>query len=233
MRVSKDVVSVYSKDGEAALLNIHGGAWLTLSPDAAYFWSQLETGVDIDAAVAAVADYYEETKGAVQTELRPVIELLFFEGFLLAEAETKMAEVHMSTPMTGTGLAIKGLPRRMRCVAALSLVLSLIVQRLPLWLRLKLLRVLAKLPGGPATLSDAELLVACIRWVGQFYPGRAACLELSVPTFIAGALQGQRVTWCAGIRFDPIVNHAWIEVDGQPVGEREAERWPFKAAIRI
>jgi hypothetical protein len=45
------------------------------------------------------------------------------------------------------------------------------------------------------------------------------CLQRSVATVLLCRLRGVWPTWCAGVRTDPFRAHAWVEVDGVPVGE--------------
>lgn len=45
------------------------------------------------------------------------------------------------------------------------------------------------------------------------------CLLRSVSAFIYCRCQGTSPDWCSGFRTSPFAAHAWIEVDGCPVGE--------------
>lgn len=69
-----------------------------------------------------------------------------------------------------------------------------------------------------AAYVHAEEMVHAVRHFG-FLPVRMACLESSVATVVALALQGRSVTWHHGVRCDPIVLHAWVSLDGAPVAE--------------
>lgn len=51
---------------------------------------------------------------------------------------------------------------------------------------------------------------------------KAACLEESLALLIACLVRGYEATWCIGVRFPPFDAHAWVEVEGVPVGEYEA-----------
>ncbi|MFG1688430.1 lasso peptide biosynthesis B2 protein [Nonomuraea sp. NPDC049269] len=46
-----------------------------------------------------------------------------------------------------------------------------------------------------------------------------ACLQRSLATAILCRLRGTWPTWCAGVRVEPFRAHAWVQVNGQPVGE--------------
>jgi hypothetical protein len=45
------------------------------------------------------------------------------------------------------------------------------------------------------------------------------CLQRAIATALLCRLGGVWPTWCTGVRTAPFAAHAWIEVDGQPVGE--------------
>ncbi|GGM80651.1 hypothetical protein GCM10012275_59140 [Longimycelium tulufanense] len=45
------------------------------------------------------------------------------------------------------------------------------------------------------------------------------CLPRSLATALLCRLRGTWPTWCVGVRTNPFAAHAWVEVDGQPVGE--------------
>lgn len=45
------------------------------------------------------------------------------------------------------------------------------------------------------------------------------CLQRSVATVLLCRARGQWADWCTGFRVQPFAAHAWVEVDGQPVGE--------------
>ncbi len=74
--------------------------------------------------------------------------------------------------------------------------------------------------GGAAPATAAQALLArravvavSLRCAGQ------GCLQRSIATALLCRLRGVWPTWCTGVRTDPFAAHAWVEVDGQPVGE--------------
>lgn len=83
---------------------------------------------------------------------------------------------------------------------------------------LRLVWWVSKLPRRATPATRAEEMVNAVRHFG-FLPSRIACLESSVATVVALALQGWTVTWHHGVRCDPIVLHAWISINGVPVAE--------------
>ncbi|SRR5579875_1374 len=45
------------------------------------------------------------------------------------------------------------------------------------------------------------------------------CLQRSVATVLLCRARGGWADWCTGFRVQPFAAHAWVEVDGLPVGE--------------
>ncbi|MGW2704581.1 lasso peptide biosynthesis B2 protein [Streptomyces sp. NPDC001340] len=68
-----------------------------------------------------------------------------------------------------------------------------------------------------ATPSQGAASLAAVRRAAVLYPGRAACLETSLATFMMLALGRRRTDWCIGTAVDPYRFHAWIEAQGTPV----------------
>ncbi|MER6410051.1 lasso peptide biosynthesis B2 protein [Streptomyces humidus] len=78
--------------------------------------------------------------------------------------------------------------------------------------------------GREATSREAADALAVVRSAAECYPGRAACLELSLATVAVLALRGRRAVWCVGVAEDPYRFHAWVEAQGVrviPAGEYE------------
>ena len=94
-------------------------------------------------------------------------------------------------------------------------------------------RTAKRLCRVPATRSEANAAVAARTWAARYFPGRAACLELSLAAFLAAAARGRAVDWCIGCRFAPCESHAWIEVEGRTVGEPDLPDRPFHVTVRI
>lgn len=75
----------------------------------------------------------------------------------------------------------------------------------------------------PATEAQAlaarqAVVSVSLRCAGQ------GCLQRSVATALLCRLGGSWPEWCTGVRTEPFRAHAWVEVDGKPVGERDEIR---------
>ncbi|WP_156365789.1 lasso peptide biosynthesis B2 protein [Nocardiopsis sp. NRRL B-16309] len=74
---------------------------------------------------------------------------------------------------------------------------------------------------GTSDRRAAERAARAVRGVGRVLPARIACLEEATATALVLYWSGHRVTWRHGVATDPVRMHAWIEVDGSPVGEAD------------
>ncbi|WP_328806199.1 lasso peptide biosynthesis B2 protein [Streptacidiphilus fuscans] len=45
------------------------------------------------------------------------------------------------------------------------------------------------------------------------------CLQRSIASALLCRVRGTWPTWCTGVRTHPFAAHAWIQVDGEPIGE--------------
>jgi len=125
-------------------------------------------------------------------------------------------------------------PWRNRAVAAVALVLALLVSRLPLRHQVTAVRLLRGLPY--ARLSRLEALyTAVLAVIPSWWPGRIACMEISLATVIATAFTGRQARWVLGARFLPDAAHAWAEVPegavGRDIGDAVDHPWMLVLAV--
>lgn len=83
-----------------------------------------------------------------------------------------------------------------------------------------------------AVVSEAADAVAAATAAGNWFPGRAACLENSLAAALTAILMRRSVDWCIGIRLMPYAAHAWVEAEGTPVGEPGDPDRPFIVITR-
>ena len=124
------------------------------------------------------------------------------------------------------------LPDRITAIAAF-IVATALVQLAPLRVTLAIARAAKQCTRRPATAAEAARTVAARDWASRFFPGRAACLEMSLTAFLHSVLHGRSLDWCIGCRFDPCESHAWIEVSAQPIGEPDTPDRPFHVTLRV
>ncbi|MFI8434697.1 lasso peptide biosynthesis B2 protein [Streptomyces sp. NPDC079020] len=76
----------------------------------------------------------------------------------------------------------------------------------------------ARLGARPATAEQAtkarrDVVAVSMRCAGQ------ACLQRSIATALLCRSKGAWPTWCTGVRTNPFAAHAWVEAEGEPIGE--------------
>ncbi|HEX4246722.1 MAG TPA: lasso peptide biosynthesis B2 protein [Pseudonocardia sp.] len=84
--------------------------------------------------------------------------------------------------------------------------------------RLRRVLSVARRGARPATSSEAlaarqAVVSVSLRCAGQ------GCLQRSIAAALYCRALGSWPTWCTGVRTQPFAAHAWVEVDGRPVGE--------------
>jgi hypothetical protein len=72
--------------------------------------------------------------------------------------------------------------------------------------------------------ADAQLIeetATSVITAGAFYPRRAMCLEQSLALFVLLRRRGVPADLRVGVQTLPFSAHAWVEVDGQPINEKQ------------
>ncbi|MGP4104392.1 lasso peptide biosynthesis B2 protein [Nonomuraea sp. KM90] len=73
---------------------------------------------------------------------------------------------------------------------------------------------------APATAQQARHAQAVITTLSLRCGSGRGCLPRSIATALAcRALYRTWPTWRVGMRYPPLMSHAWVQADGQPVGE--------------
>ncbi|MBT2387350.1 lasso peptide biosynthesis B2 protein [Streptomyces sp. ISL-11] len=121
----------------------------------------------------------------------------------------------MSVPMVPA--AREAVPPHRRPPALLATATARLLVMLP---PRRIRRVLTLLRRGAAPATAEQALAARRRVVAV--SARCAgegCLQRSIATALLCRLRGVWPDWCTGVRTGPFRAHAWVEVDGRPVGE--------------
>ncbi|MFD7711040.1 lasso peptide biosynthesis B2 protein [Streptomyces sp. NPDC059786] len=77
---------------------------------------------------------------------------------------------------------------------------------------------LARHGAAPADYVQALRARQDVTAVSTLCAGRY-CLQRSLATALLCRIDGTWPTWCSGVRTPPFTAHAWVEADGQRVGE--------------
>lgn len=84
-----------------------------------------------------------------------------------------------------------------------------------------------------ATPVEAASMTTAVRSAARHRSGRVACLEQSLAAVLMAGLRRRSIQWCIGARLMPYASHAWIEIDGRPIGEPEHRDRPYHVLIRV
>jgi Transglutaminase-like superfamily len=109
------------------------------------------------------------------------------------------------------------LPLRQRPAALVAVGAGRMLTHLPPR-RIRAVLTLLRRRAAPATYQQAKDAQDSVLAVSVLCGGRY-CLQRSLATTLLCRLRGVWPTWCTGVRTAPFVAHAWVEADGQPVGE--------------
>jgi hypothetical protein len=109
------------------------------------------------------------------------------------------------------------LPIRQRPAALAAVGAARVLAHLPPR-RIRAVLTLLRRRAAPATYQQAKDAQDAILAVSILYGGRY-CLQRSLATTLLCRIRGVWPTWYTGVRTAPFVAHAWVEADGQLVGE--------------
>lgn len=114
------------------------------------------------------------------------------------------------------------LGRRRALSARVAVWLARPLSLLPPHLLCRTLALLAKGTRRPAA-ADVLAWRDAVNSVSRRCAGEG-CLQRSIAVMLLGRFHGATPAWKTGFRPDPFIAHAWVEVDGVPIGEPEAVR---------
>ena len=109
------------------------------------------------------------------------------------------------------------LPLRQRPAALIAVGAARVLAHLPPR-RIRAVLTFLRRRAAPATYPQAKDAQDAILAVSVLCGGRY-CLQRSLATTLLCRIRGVWPTWCTGVRTAPFIAHAWVEADGQPVGE--------------
>lgn len=236
MQVPSRVHSRVQPHGGVVVLNAATGKWHALNTTASVLWQSWQRGDDFEQAVASVAGRYPEiSPDRIRADAEHLLEHLVARDLLDVSLPERAAAVSMTTSMkTARG---SGGPTAERFVTLLAfgcMLFAVTCARLPFRTIYRFLHILR---WGwcrvPPAVEQASALVAAVHRAARWYPGRAACLELSLAAVLLAALFRQRLDWCLGAATDPYRFHAWVETGGQPVPEPDVPAAQHVRFLRV
>ncbi|MGW4298733.1 lasso peptide biosynthesis B2 protein [Streptomyces sp. NPDC004646] len=206
MRVPPGVHRADLGGGSLAVLAVRDGTWQWMNTATQRVWTAALTGTLPELTERLRA---EGVPGDADAIVTATVEQLTCVG-LLASSGRGTVELPPPMPAATTPAAPGAEPRwPVRTLARVGLALALAMMRLPLRTRMRLLDCLRFLPPAPAAMTaSAAAAVPLIRPV--WWPGRIACMEVSLATVLTIALRGRRAHWVLGARRTPNEAHAWV-----------------------
>jgi hypothetical protein len=204
--------------GRLVVLNEKTGSWHALNRVGADLYRELDRTSSVDDIVARLVQRYRGVApDRVRDDVEAMIADLVRRGLLEpAESYTRRpAAVLMAKPTERARV-----PRRHRVVTAVAFGMALVLLRLPFRISTRVVGTLKRqLATRDATMPEARRHLASAGFATRHYPGRVACLELSLTAVLAATFLRRRIDWCFGFATDPQAFHSWIEVAGNPVTE--------------
>jgi transglutaminase superfamily protein len=117
-----------------------------------------------------------------------------------------------------------------RVLVHLAVTAARLLARMPPKRIVAVLRVLRR-RAAPATHQQAlrartDVTGSSTRCAGTY------CLQRSLATALLCRMRGVWPTWCSGVRTPPFAAHAWVEAEGQRVGE-PADVYAYRVLLAV
>ncbi|GHJ03039.1 lasso peptide biosynthesis B2 protein [Streptomyces olivaceus] len=122
-------------------------------------------------------------------------------------------------------------PWPLRPPAVLAAAVARVLTRLPP-ARLRRVLTFASRGAGPASAAQALRARNAVVHVSLACAG-PRCLQRSVAAALLCRLGGTWPQWCTGVVTEPFGAHAWVAVDGEPVGEADAHARAFHVIMSV
>jgi hypothetical protein len=236
LRPAAHVRAALAADG-GVLLDLRSGRYVALNAVAAALWRALLAGAALDDVLARVARDGAQPVERVRRDAEEFLSRARAAGLLEPGSGNPAApdDGAASVPERAepTELQQAATPARLWLPAAWCLVFGFErARRLLGFARLHTL--LHRLPrrARRRDLARARTLAATVNRAAQLQPGRAECLERSAAALALLRLLGWPVEMVIGVQPRPFVAHAWIELDGRVLNDRQEVRSTYIALER-
>lgn len=214
------------------VLNASTGQWHTLNRTAAKFFDEPSKTGDIEkASDSFVSRYTSVPQDRIRRDLDELVAALAQRGLL---EPTRQTSRDADGTMMALPVDLEPPPRRELLATLIAFPLAIVLLRLPFSLQTTVVGRLKATKPLPSIQQTMNALSAARR-VGRHFPGRVACVELSLTAVLTISLLGHRADWCFGFTFDPNMFHAWVEIDGSPVVESADDpiSFRYRRALRV
>ncbi|WP_143047091.1 lasso peptide biosynthesis B2 protein [Amycolatopsis xylanica] len=217
--VPSHVRSGHTANGGTVVLDIRSGCWYSFNDAAQTLWEELCRTGDFDLAVRGMQEGCStDLRQRIKDDAHGLLADLLDRGLVVKTSKVRPNPTGSSQPtprsVSAEDLAGRARHRGARTAFVVALVLTMLPFRWALWFVDTGKRRWCR---ADATEADLARAVVATERAARRYPGRAACLELSLAAVVAACFARRRVDWVIGVADDPYRFHAWAEVKGVAV----------------
>jgi hypothetical protein len=243
-RVATDVCFSTDNDG-TIILDVHGGRFHSLIQSGSKVWSALaahDKGITkaelVDRLMGCDEEFAREPRERVESAVQHILQQLTRDGLL----ESDQSNSRSTLQQLKCGLCVAGATAirhtgntliRFRGVSAAAFIefaFYEVIRRFGgFYARHKIIRQWP-IANGRTRQEDAELPALCeaVHTAAVWYPKQTLCLQKASVTTSLLRQHGFPADMKIGVRKQPFHAHAWVEVDGQVVGDHQNVRKYFR-----
>lgn len=205
--------------GSMVVLNTHTGRWHLLNETGRVVFEELRRTGDLDRAVLALGSRFPSVDA---NDLRADVDRLVTD--LVERDLLRLVRQAGGVPIALPDRRAVPASVRRRALTLLCLLGAVLLLRFPLRVSIAVVLWLKRhLAHRPATVSEGLAALQVAHAVSRWFPGRMACMELSLTTVLIGVAQGRKLDWCFGHSSDPLTFHSWVETGGMVVQDSDDE----------
>jgi hypothetical protein len=216
-------VRAAGEDGQLVLLDLASGRYFSLNAVGLRVWRRLEAGSSPEQAADALAADFSMPLQVVRSDVAELVAYLAGRGLLVATAEPATLRPRPA-PTAPPAAPAEATPRHPSAALVAAAWLTLVDFDLALRLG-DLARCLGKLCPLPASApvgpEIVDRVVAAVDRAAALYFKRAWCLQRSAACVRMLRRRGVPARLVLGVRPMPFYAHAWAELDGRVINDRE------------
>jgi transglutaminase superfamily protein len=243
-RVGADVCFSTDKDG-TIILDVHGGKFHSLIQSGSKLWTVLAAHAEgitqaelIDELINDDEDFAQEPRENIESVIQHVLEQLTRDSLI----ETDESSSHSPLQKLKCGMCVASATairhtgntlirfRGVHAAAFIEFAFYEVVRRFGgFYARQKIIRQWP-IANGSRPPQNAELPALCdaVHTAAVWYPKQTLCLQKASVTTSLLRQHGFPADMKIGVRKQPFHAHAWVEVDGQVVGDHQNVRKYFR-----
>lgn len=214
--IPDNVSLLIDRNGCAVLLNGATGRWHALNTTGTEILMALHSGQTINEVIIAfTANHPAIPVAQVAMDVDKIVSALLEHGLLVVGAP------RLRLP-AAIDMAISTIPDHIRVrdhlAVATALPVALLLLSLPFRFAVGTVRLVKKhWTATPANKDEVLAVIGACHAAARYYPGRFACLQVSLTCVLALALRRRAAGWVFGASTDPLSFHSWVEIDGEPI----------------